>query len=366
MAEQSAISWTDSTFNPWIGCTKVSPACDHCYAARQDAFRKWTPEGWGGPRRRTSATLWRQPVLWNAQDFAQCTACGWRDERRAFVHDFGDGVRAGCPACGCATHRDARRRVFCASLADVFDNQVPDEWRHDLFELIRTTPRLDWLLLTKRPQNIVRMVRDHGAIAGNGTCYLPDNAALGTTAEDQPRADQNLTALQRTRMQLGARVLFASIEPMLGPVDVSRWLAPPCDRGSVPGPGGVGGVMCTACDGYGCGRGLDWIIAGGESGPHARPSHPDWFRSLRDQCAAAGVPFHFKQWGEWAPAEAIDDNDDRDLAQQWLARDGREVNPDHGVDLFHGDTPVYRAGVRHTGRLLDGAEHNDFPITETA
>jgi protein gp37 len=294
MAEQSAISWTDSTFNPWIGCTKVSPACDGCYAARQDAFRKWTPEGWGGPRRRTSATLWRQPVLWNAQDFAQCTACGWRDERRAFVHDFGDGVRAGCPACGCATHRDARRRVFCASLADVFDNQVPDEWRHDLFELIRTTPRLDWLLLTKRPQNIVRMVRDHGAIAGNGTCYLPDNAALGTTAEDQPRADQNLTALQRTRMQLGARVLFASIEP------------------------------------------------------------------------AAGVPFHFKQWGEWAPAEAIDDNDDRDLAQQWLARDGREVNPDHGVDLFHGDTPVYRAGVRHTGRLLDGAEHNDFPITETA
>ena len=127
MSEITGISWTDHTFNPWTGCTKVSPACDNCYAealAKRSpkAFGSWLP---GGARKRTSEAYWRQPLAWN---------------RRA--------------------EKEGRRaRVFCASMADVFDNQVPDDWRADLFDLIQHTPALDWLLLTKRPQNVLPMTR---------------------------------------------------------------------------------------------------------------------------------------------------------------------------------------------------------------
>ena len=238
MSENSAISWTDHTFNPWFGCTKVSPACDHCYAERLMDTRMHKVQ-WGGPRVRTSAANWKMPLRWNAQ----------------------------------AAREERRYRVFCASLADVFDNQVPTEWREDLFELIRVTPHLDWLLLTKRPQNIIRMVREQGSIAGNGTRYLPDNVSLGTTVEDQTRADQNLPALLRTRTELGARVLFLSIEPMLGPIELLGMNVD--DRP----------VLAD----------LDWVIAGGESGPQARVGDVEWYRSLMQQCAAAGVPFHLKQ-----------------------------------------------------------------------
>ena len=267
MAERTAISWCDATFNPWYGCTKVSPACDHCYAERLMDTRMHKVQ-WGGPRVRTSAANWKQPLRWNAQ-----------------------------------AEREGRRyRVFCSSLADVFDNQVPPEWREDLFELIRVTPHLDWLLLTKRPQNIVRMVREQGSIAGNGTRYLPDNVSLGTTAEDQTRADQNLPALLRTRIELGARVLFVSIEPMLGPVDLRQLRGfhngcTPQTHDCLSGHSSDtpwGYVRDKLPDPFGRGR-IDWVICGGESGPQARPMHPDWARSLRDQCAAAGVPFHLKQ-----------------------------------------------------------------------
>lgn len=300
MANETKIEWADSTFNPWIGCTRVSPACDDCYAARSTPART-LGVAWGAhePRRLTSGANWKIPLQW---------------QRKA------EAFRA---------QHGRRRRVFCASLADVFDNAAVPEWRQDLFELIRITPDLDWLLLTKRPQNIVGMVRRDGSIAGNGIRYLPDNVVLGTTVEDQKRADMNIPALQRTVTELGARRLFVSVEPMLEEIDLRDPLAVEPDRGS-----GWRGKSK-----FGESPALHWVICGGESGPNARVMQREWARSLRDQCAAAGVPFLFKQWGEWAPNWLINDEDGSEIAgSMWMDRMGKKT----------------------AGRLLDGVEHNGF------
>ena len=161
MAENSKIEWTDHTFNGWIGCTKVGPGCDHCYAEQLATTRLGVAWGAGAPRRRTAPSTWAQPRRWNNR-----------------------AVKLGI-----------RQRVFCSSLADVFDNEVPREWREDLFELIRTTPALDWLLVTKRIGNAIPMVRRDGAIAGNGTRYLPDNVWLGATIVNQAEADRDIPKL---------------------------------------------------------------------------------------------------------------------------------------------------------------------------
>jgi len=266
MASNSKIEWCDHTFNPWVGCTKVSPGCDHCYAEALMDKRMHVVQ-WGQGRKRTRAANWKLPLLWE--------------------RGHGDFM----------TLHNRRQRVFCASLADVFDNDVPTDWREDLFELVRCTPHLDWLLLTKRPQNITRMVRAHGAIAGNATRYLPLNVWLGTTVEDQKRADINIPALLRTRGDLGAGVLFLSMEPLLGPVDLER---------PRPGPDLDQGGGRMICQPWLIQSGIDWVIVGGESGPNARPMHPAWAQSLRDQCQAAGVPFLFKQWGHQAAGRELD------------------------------------------------------------
>lgn len=282
MSEKTAIEWADSTFNPWVGCTKVSPACDNCYAERQDARGIFGGPHWGAgvPRKRTGAANWRKPVAWNAQPFYQCPQCRWRG--------IASGPHAACPNCPCPTLFRARRRVFCASLADVFDNEVPTEWRRDLFALIADTPHLDWLLLTKRIGNVMRMVAEiadnprMGSHSGdlmahhwrNGT--PPPNVRLGATIVNQEEADRDIPKL----MQVPAAVRFLSMEPLLGPVSFEGMFASRDVR-----------------DGTNMLEELDWVIVGGESGPKARPMHPDWVRSLRDQCAAADVPFFMKQMG---------------------------------------------------------------------
>lgn len=223
MAENSAIAWTDHTFNPWIGCTKVSPACDRCYAESW-ANRFGKPELWKGKRSRTSPANWRKPLAWNAS---------------------------------AAAYGERRQRVFCASLADVFDNQVPDEWRADLWRLIAATPNLDWLLLTKRPQNIAKMLPP-----GWGEGW--PNVWLGTTVENQEEVERrtpHLTAIP-------AAVRFLSCEPLLAEVNLEPYFG-----------------------------GIDWVIAGGESGGGARPMHLEWARTLRENCAAYGVSFFVKQIG---------------------------------------------------------------------
>jgi protein gp37 len=175
MGENSAIEWTDHTFNPWVGCTKISPACDHCYAEGW-AKRTGQPEMWHGKRRRTTPANWREPLKWNAA----------------------------------AQKAGERARAFCASLADVFDNQVPEEWRSDLWSRISATKHLDWLLLTKRPQNIAKMLPETW---GNGW----PNVWLGTTVENQDEADRRIPHL----LAVPAAVRFLSCEPLLGAVDLS-------------------------------------------------------------------------------------------------------------------------------------------------
>lgn len=277
MAEQTNISWCDHTFNGWLGCLRVSPACDGCYAAflMDDRMGRVTFGGPGkgiGTRARTSESYWKQPLKWNRKAKAE--------GRRPFV--------------------------FCSSLADVFDKHVNPEWRKDLFQLIRECDQLVWLLLTKRPQLIVKLSDEAGG--------LPPNAAIGTTVEDQPRADTNLPALEVARIELNPIFTFGSFEPLLSGVIVPK--------GCMPG----------------------WVITGGETdqGSHkARPSHPDWFRSLRDQAAAAGVPYHHKQNGEWVSVSEVEG---------------------HGVHFHFPDgATVRRVGKKNSGRTLDGKIHDAFP-----
>jgi protein gp37 len=313
MAETSAIEWTDSTFNPWIGCTKISPACDHCYAEALMDKRHHRVE-WGGERSRTSPGNWLQPRRWQKQ------AAAFRAEH------------------------GRRQRVFCSSLADVFDNQVPTEWRDDLWSLIRDTPDLDWQLLTKRPQNIGKMLP---AFWGD----VKGHVWLGTTVEDQKRADLNIPHL----LQHDSAIRFISAEPLLGPLQIPEYM---------PNP------LWNGLDSWKQPE-INWVIAGGESGPQARPSHPDWFRSLRDQCAAAGVPFLFKQWGEWAPGECATHSPTK-TEQAATFYDEDWTNPGwsfetvtvrQSQEMHRDDEPdVWRLGKKQAGRSLDGVEHNGFPV----
>lgn len=235
MAENSKIEWTDHTFNPWIGCTKVSDGCKHCYAEQMMDKRlnkvQWGPQG---VRVKTSDAIWHQPYKWDA------------------AHVQGQ----------------RRQRVFCASLADVFeDNPQVEEWRERLFFMIECTTNLDWLLLTKRPQNVLRMVPQRWLASG----AFPRNIWLGTSVENQKAADERIPHL----VKVPAVVKFLSCEPLLERVELEL-------RGKNYGIG----------DEF-----VNWVICGGESGPHARPLDADWVRFIRDECVSVDVPFLFKQWG---------------------------------------------------------------------
>ncbi|MCA8017781.1 phage Gp37/Gp68 family protein [Burkholderia metallica] len=329
MSENTKIEWCDHTFNPWEGCQKVGPGCDHCYAeARNARFGGGTAVNWGPgtPRRRTSPANWRKPLQWN----------------KAHAEFFAQHGR--------------RQRVFCSSLADVFDNAVDPTWRRDLFDLIELTPNLNWLLLTKRIGNVFRMVADarsHDWLLGR------DNVWLGATIVNQAEADRDIPKLLATP----ARARFLSMEPLLGPVDLTS-------VSFTASPGYFGDALqwhhqphCSRNERY---PAVDWVIVGGESGPGARPMHPDWARSLRDQCADAGVPFLFKQHGEWAPGSG--DFGAGRFATAAVARDGRVTAGGlHAEDYPRGATGgdgwsmVHRAGKRAAGRLLDGRTHDEFP-----
>ncbi|WP_131753724.1 phage Gp37/Gp68 family protein [Burkholderia vietnamiensis] len=343
MSENTKIEWCDHTFNPWEGCQKVGPGCGHCYAeARNARFAGGTAVNWGpgAPRRRTSPANWRKPISWNARPFLQCRACGWRGDQPGSANGL-----VVCPEVRCASFNlvIARRRVFCASLADVFDNAVDPAWRADLFDLIEKTPNLDWLLLTKRIGNVLPMISETAARRFDLDCLheprLPDNVWLGATIVDQVEADRDIPKL----LAVPARVRFLSMEPLLGPVDLRQAHIAPVKLPRV-----------------------DWVIVGGESGPGARPMHPDWARSLRDQCAAAGVAFHFKQHGEWAPGSG--DFGAGRFETAAIAHNGHVVAGGYRVEDYlrgaasgDGWAMVHRTGKRTAGRLLDGHTHDEFP-----
>lgn len=373
MAENTKIEWCDSTFNPWVGCTKVGPGCDHCYAegwAKRSGIVQWGP---GAERRRTSESNWRKPLQWNAKPFFECTSCGWRGER--YISHW-DGEQ--CPHCReVGQVKPARRRVFCASLADVFDNEVPAEWRADLFDLIARTPHLDWLLVTKRIGNAKAMMADalhlNPAALFNGQIWPLPNVWLGITVVNQDEVGRDIPKL----IQTPAAVRFLSVEPLLGPVSF-RWMPAWPENKANRALNPAGGT--DHLDGL---RRLDWVIVGGESGPKARPMHPQWARDIRDQCEAAGVPFLFKQWGTWETCYQRSDETpvfrQFDTFEQWvnkasswvnggicLDRNGKQMS--RGADMAEardaGNFPVtimHKVGKKKAGRLLDGREHNGFP-----
>ncbi len=366
MSERTNIEWCDASFNPWIGCTKVSPACDHCYAERDFDHRLHVVQwGAGQERKLTGADNWKKPAQWNKRAFYECEVCGLRTDNPMRAQCFG-------PYRSQHMWKPARRRVFCASLADVFDNEVPVEWLVNLLDLIRSTPHLDWLLLSKRIGNwrtrILACISLKAGISQELATALaswldgepPANAWLGATICNQAEADRDIPKLLATP----ARVRFLSMEPLLGPVDI-KWALPDirtacCHRCGFR-TNQVGGVCPNDGETLRGDVGLDWVIVGGESGPKARPMHPDWPCDLRDQCDAAVVPFLFKQWGEWCPrgpdslgypsVEGVPR-----LRMTDAGHNGQDLASPGGNDVW-----MNRAGKKVAGRLLNGVEHNGFP-----
>lgn len=271
MGQTTSIAWTGDeqgrpggTFNPWIGCEKVSPACKNCYA-EEVATKRLRLSVWGAhaPRHRTAASTWAEP--------------------RALYRK--------------ATKEGRRIKVFCASLADVFEpHPQVAPWRADLFRLIEETGGdkskggLDYLLLTKRPEHALGL-----AEAAGWKGRWPDHVWAGTTVESQPYAERRIPEL----LLLPTRIHFLSCEPLLGPLDLSPWLVPPYPFGGMSG----GSLSETRAQEmwearWGNAVPLDWIICGGESGHGARPLDLAWARSLRDQCQDTSAAFFMKQMGD--------------------------------------------------------------------
>jgi protein gp37 len=265
MGQKTSIEWCDHTFNPWAGCAKISPACKSCYAENISHRFGWNVWGTESPRRFFGDKHWNEPVKWD----------------RA-VKD-----------------PNKRPKVFCASMADVFELRSDlDVHRDRLWKLIEATPGLVWLLLTKRPENVKKIYGE----------TLRANMWLGTTVENQ-----KYTSRIESLLRINAPVRFLSCEPMLGPIDFNT-----C---GIWHPGMHDMYL----------EGVHWVIAGGESGPGARQPSLDWYRTIRDQCGYAKVPFFFKQHGNWAPGA-------NGLVRLRSKKDG--------------------------GRLLDGVEHNGVPLDQ--
>lgn len=440
MAENSNIEWTDHTFNPWMGCTKVSPACKNCYAEDMMDNRygkvQWGPNG---TRVLTSDANWKKPIKWdgiaaaerNLWKIISMSPCIPTFDICEIVKDSPESVDKWLEGMakrgviranegnlgGWIAEEWSNPRVFCASLADVLEDwkgdivnskgnrlcvnnstgwiyESPDrkmsggyrpmtmnDVRIRLFELPKLTPNIDWLFLTKRIENARQMIIDLAPNLWNSN----NNVWLGTSVENQEQAEKRIPELLKCH-DLAAN-LFLSCEPLLGPLDLRN-----------------------ICNGYGekydcltntvkvSLRGepahrfkasdrtsIDWVIAGGESGPNARPSHPDWFRGLRDQCKAAGVPFLFKQWGEYVGVEVEDDPDFSGGRAFDDPSDGRMAavkrhpakkafqtgkwSPLVAGDqikkgvMLDDDTFAVKVGKKKAGRTLDGKTHDGFPVT---
>ncbi len=300
--ENSEISWTHHTFNPWWGCVKVSPGCANCYA--ETLSKRFDHNIWGPAkvtdRRLFSDKHWNEPLKWNRK----------------------------------AKQAGERHRVFCASMADVFeDHSQVLEARVRLLDLIVQTPHLDWLLLTKRPENINRMIEEATGFSESSMWFhaVGNHVWIGTSVESQATADLRIPYL----LQVPADVRFLSMEPLLGPVDLRHIHYE--NLVEIDALHGTCGVIRPHLGSY---EKVHWVIVGGESGPGARPMHPEWAMSLRDQCQDAGVAFHFKQWGEWYP-------------------DNKRI---FDVPMMHfGNMMVHKMGKKRAGRELDGRVWDEFP-----
>jgi protein gp37 len=295
MPDQTKIEWTDFTVNFWEGCQKVGPGCDHCYAEARDVrFTGGSHWGPGAPRRKVKGGIAK---LRRIQD----TAMKFHNENGYWP------------------------RVFCSSLSDVFDNAVDEAWRTEAFAEIESATNCRFQLLTKRVGNVEKMVP-----FGWGTRDpWPKHVGLMITVVDQKEADRDIPKLLDLKARLSIPWIGLSIEPMLGPIKLDRMDYPPVDW-----------INCLTGDHNDCDSGIerlstiDWVICGGESGHMARPTNPQWFRDVRDQCEASGTPFLFKQWGEWVSVSEVEGP-------------GRHHKFDDG-------RTVRRVGKAKAGRLLDG------------
>lgn len=349
MASSTKIEWADCTWNPIVGCSVVSPACTNCYAMRMAArleamgvehYRGMTQPSKAGP-------VWTGKVA-PAPDSILTAPLRWKKPRRIFVNSMGD----------------------------LFHESVSYSRIDLVFAIIATAQQHTFLILTKRADRMRRYMTDRfdTECGSDNICEVCEdlglpmdwpqdlpNCWLGVTAEDQQRANERIPDLLATP----AAVRFISAEPLLGAINLS----------TIDLPGGEYEIAPLGWSHLGRGENtdqrLDLVICGGETGPNARPMHPDWARKLRDDCAAAGTPFFFKGWGEWETAI------DRDLDDPDWRQDYTHVHADGGTHRwashcwlnldggrgFHGERfhVMRRVGKKHSGRLLDGREWNGMP-----
>lgn len=302
MGDKSGIEWTDATWNPVTGCTKVSQGCRNCYALR---------------------------------DWARLSA---NPKSVYFGRPFTD-VRCHEDRLGIPIAWEKPRRIFVNSMSDLFHASVPDLFIGRVLETMALAPQHTFQVLTKRADRMASFFFGMRA---------PANCQLGVSVEDQITWDERAPYL----LSVAASVRFVSFEPLLGPVDcrgIQR------DGGTILVPPARDWPL----------NGIQWAIVGGESGPAARPTHPDWVRALRDQCALAEVPFFFKQWGEWGPGEANAGPAVRsERVASWWGNSWNfgTLTPKQSAETHRDDEPdVYRLGRKNTGRMLDGVVHDAWP-----
>lgn len=304
MGDKSAIEWTDATWNPITGCSKVSWGCKFCYAERE--FPRVYP-GRAFTDVKVHEDRLNYPLRWKRP-----------------------------------------RRIFVNSLSDLFHPAVDDVTIRLICHIMQDAPQHTFQILTKRPERM----KDWHYFGHPSMRHIQ----LGVSIEDQPTADERIPLL----LQTPAAVRWVSYEPALGPVDIKKFIHVPDIDG-----------LCSLCGDYHEDENpsLNWVVAGGESGPKARPSHPDWFRSVRDQCQAAGVPLFFKQWGEYAPLRPVASGEEVNPANRacCITAMGERVLPDwcsnSYEDIIDNSNAwlMTRVGKKHSGRLLDGREWNEMP-----
>ncbi len=329
MTSASKIEWTGHTWNPIVGCTILSPGCTNCYAMKDACRKGFNPKV---PHYHGLTKLVNGHPVWTGD-----------------LHQAPESVLLA------PLKRKKPTTYFVNSMSDLFHESIPDEWIDKIFAVMALCPQHTFQVLTKRAgrmrsyvENARRRVIKNGnsveihtpkayhasTVVGGEKLWPLPNVWLGVSAERQKEADERVPHLLRTP----AAVRFISAEPLLNPIDLRgymKWLTRP-------------------------GNAIDWVIVGGESGLRARPMHPDWARSLRDQCSRAGVAFFFKQWGSWLPLE----EDASTWGREWflISRDGVDDIPDGRVPMYdEGEYAARRVGKKNAGRLLDGIEHNAMP-----
>jgi protein gp37 len=309
MAQNSKIEWTHHTANLWHGCTKVHEGCDHCYA--ETLSKRWGRDIWGNDKPRMEIKS-----VWNDLKKYQQMAAAAGEIHRVFVGSMMDIFEKPMPL----INSKGEQAIDFSDGSQIDNSHLRERFFN---ETIPQSPNLLFLLLTKRPSNINKYIPESWKI------NPPENVMFGTSPVNQATADKLIPQL----LQVKGRK-FLSMEPLLSPVDLNNYLL--CDNGE--------SELSPFFKGW---RGIDWVICGGESGHGARPMHPEWARSLRDQCKETGTPFLFKQWGEWLPKDQIN-------------LDKIKANVPYTVK-HRNDGKWVKLGKKEAGRMLDGVTHDEFP-----